>query len=202
MIVFVVARLRQRQPCRAYRDRVDPAADVQELLAEMLFADLDQVWLAHREARGLRQEAHGHAATSSSRELELMKRLQADPGGREAHRRGHADRRPRPSSCGALRSSRRSRRWRSSTAQKMSWPSGRDELAGVPCMQLSAKIEEEIAQLSPEERGEFLADLGLAERGPRPADPRLLPAAEPGELPDRRARTSAAPGPFPPARTR
>ena len=30
-------------------------------------------------------------------------------------------------------------------------------------MRLSAKIEEEIAQLPPEERGEFLTDLGLAE---------------------------------------
>jgi len=40
---------------------------------------------------------------------------------------------------------------------------GPDEMQGLPCIRLSAKIEEEIAQLPPEERKDFLADLGLGE---------------------------------------
>jgi hypothetical protein len=35
------------------------------------------------------------------------------------------------------------------------------ERKGLPCLRLSAKIEEEIARLAPSERAEFLADLGL-----------------------------------------
>jgi len=42
MLVFVV-RAFENDAVAAYRDRVDPAADVEELLTEMLFADLEQV---------------------------------------------------------------------------------------------------------------------------------------------------------------
>jgi ribosome-binding ATPase YchF (GTP1/OBG family) len=40
---------------------------------------------------------------------------------------------------------------------------GPAEMHSLPCMCLSAKIEEEVAQIPPQERGEFLADLGLKE---------------------------------------
>ena len=40
---------------------------------------------------------------------------------------------------------------------------GPETLASVPCVRLSAKIEEEIAELPPAERSEFLADLGVTE---------------------------------------
>jgi ribosome-binding ATPase YchF (GTP1/OBG family) len=41
---------------------------------------------------------------------------------------------------------------------------------------ISAKIEEEIAQLEPDEAEMFLTELGLDEAGPRPDDPRGLRA--------------------------
>jgi hypothetical protein len=46
------------------------------------------------------------------------------------------------------------------------------QIAGLPCLQLSARIELELAQLSDEDRAEFLADLGLE----APAKDRLIRA--------------------------
>jgi hypothetical protein len=39
---------------------------------------------------------------------------------------------------------------------------GAEQVAGLPAIRLSARIEEEIAQLDPTEREEFLADLGVS----------------------------------------
>jgi ribosome-binding ATPase YchF (GTP1/OBG family) len=47
-----------------------------------------------------------------------------------------------------------------------------EDVGGLPALRLSAQIEEEIAQLPADERGEFLADLGLDE----PAADRLVRA--------------------------
>jgi len=51
-----------------------------------------------------------------------------------------------------------------------------DEFAGRPCLYLSVQIEEEIAELPTDERGEFLADLGLDS----PAGDRLIRACYEG----------------------
>jgi ribosome-binding ATPase YchF (GTP1/OBG family) len=50
------------------------------------------------------------------------------------------------------------------------------EAQGAAHVVISAKIEEEIAQLEPEEAEMFLTELGLDEAGSRPDDPRGLRA--------------------------
>jgi len=146
----------------AYRGRVDPQADVQELLAELLFADLDQVI-----GRIAKLEASIKKPTAKRdeylREMELMKRLEAaleaekpisDAIGSEAEGKlvrsfAFLSQKPllvvRNLSEDAVRGA------------------SEEAVGGVECLPLSAKIEEEIAELPPEERGVFLADLGASE---------------------------------------
>jgi len=152
MIVMVVRGF-ANDAVAPYRGRVDPQGDVEELLAEMLFADLDQV-----AARIEKLEAAVRKPTSrrdeQMRELELMRRL------------GETLEAEKPV-AEAVHNESEARLLRS-----FAFLSQAPELAGLPCIALSAKIEEEIAQLSPEDRGEFLADLGVQS----PARDRLLRA--------------------------
>jgi len=73
MLVYVV-RAFADDAVPAYRGRVDPQADVEELIAEMLFADLDQATarIAKLEAAIRKPTPH---RDEQQRELELMKRL-------------------------------------------------------------------------------------------------------------------------------
>jgi len=144
-----------------YRSRVDAAADVAELLAEMLFADLEQVTnrvekltAAIRKPTGKRDE--------QQHELELMQRLQetleaekpiAEAIGNEAEEkwvRSFAFLSLKPTLAVA------------NCAEDAAAALGPEQIESLPCLQLSAKIEEEIAQLSPDERGEFLAAMDLS----------------------------------------
>jgi GTP-binding protein YchF len=159
MIVLVV-RAFEDPTVPAYRDRIDPDADVEEFLSELLFADLDQVT-----ARIERLEEQVKKPTKDRdqhvRELELMKRLAdalendqpiSDVIGNEAEAkliRSFAFLSQKPllvvRNCGED-------------------DLGGDEpgtVAGRPCLSLSARIEEEIAQLPLEDRAEFMADLGI-----------------------------------------
>jgi GTP-binding protein YchF len=141
----------------AYRGRIDPAADLDELLSEMLFADLEQV-----AARIEKLDASAKKPTprrdEQLRELDLMKRLQealeneqrlCDVPAAEAEQKlirsfGFLSLKPALVVVNCSESG-----------------SGEGaSLASLPTLRLSAKIEREIAQLPPEERGEFLADLG------------------------------------------
>jgi len=169
MIVMVVRGF-ANDAVAPYRGRVDPQGDVEELLAEMLFADLDQV-----AARIEKLEAAVRKPTSrrdeQMRELELMRRL------------GETLEAEKPV-AEAVHNESEARLLRSfaflSQAPVLVVINGSEdqaaeqapELAGLPCIAMSAKIEEEIAQLSPEDRGEFLADLGVQS----PARDRLLRA--------------------------
>jgi len=158
MIVLVVRGF-DSSSVPAYRDRKDPVADVQELLSEMLFADLDQVINRIKKlTASLKKPTHRHE--EEDRELHLMQRL-----------------------CETLESERPiSEAVQSQAEAKLirsfaflsqkpllvvlngseSDPArAPEELAGLACIGLSAKIEEEIAQLPAEDRGEFLADLSL-----------------------------------------
>ena len=168
MLVFVVAGF-SSETVPAYRGRVDPAADVEELLAEVLFADLERVAgrIGRLEASVRKPTAH---RDEDLRELELMKRLRdaleaekpiADAIEHEAENklvRSFQFLTLKPAlvvlNCGEADAA----------------AEGPGELACLPCIQLSAKIEEELAQLAPAERGEFLADLGVA----APARDRLI----------------------------
>jgi len=161
MLVFVV-RAFEDEAVPAYRSRVDPQADVEELLAEMLFADLDQVTNRIRKLEAAVKKPGPHRE-EQQRELELMKRL------------GEALEAERPVSE-AVTGEAEEKLVRSfaflsqkpilaaiNCAEDAAAEPGPAELASVPCLHLSAKIEEEIAELPPAERREFLADLGVPE---------------------------------------
>ena len=61
----------------------------------------------------------------------------------------------------------------------------------MPCVVISAAIEAEVAQLPPEEQGEYLASLGLDGDRPRPRHARRLRAARPRDLLHRRPQGGA-----------
>ena len=161
MLAFVV-RAFDDPTVPAYRDRVDPGGDVEELRAEMLFADLEQVsgrieklQTAVRKPTVRRDE--------QQRELDLMCRLQESL---EAER-GISD---------AVTSEAEGKLLRSfaflslkpaiavlNCGEDSAAAEAPEQIDSLACLQLSAKIEEELARLAPEERGEFLADLGLTD---------------------------------------
>jgi hypothetical protein len=170
MLVFVVAGFAD-PTVPAYRGRVEPAADVEELLAEMLFADLERVTnrVAKLESAVKKPTQHRDEQT---RELELMRRLR------------DALESDKPI-AGAIEHDSENKLVRSfqfltlkptivvvNCGEDQVGSPGPEALSGLPCVQLSAKIEEELAQLSPQERGEFLTDLGLE----APARDRLVRA--------------------------
>ena len=170
MLVFVVRGF-EGPLVQPYRGRVDPSGDVGELRAEMLFADLDQVTTRINK---LQQAIRKPTAKRDEqmRELELMKRL----AGNLEDARGIAD---------AITSQVEEKLIRSfaflslkpalaalNCSENELAETGSGQLDSLDCIRLSAKIEEELAQLPPEDRGEFLADLGLA----CPARDRLIQA--------------------------
>lgn len=144
----------------AYRSRIDPQADVDELRAELLFADLEQV-AARVEKLDASVKKPTPKRDEQLRELELMKRLQealenekpiSDAIANEAEDKlvrsfGFLTQKPTlvVVNCGEGDVS----------------ADDPEPIAGLPTLKLSAKIEEEIAELPREDRGEFLADLGL-----------------------------------------
>ncbi len=159
-LLFVV-RAFEDQTVPTYRGRIDPAADVRELLAEMLFADLEQVT-----ARTEKLEASTRKPASKrheqQHELDLMKRLI------------EALETERPISEAIVSETEkkliRSFAFLSQKPVLVVRNCGEDEagrpgeaIESLPTLQLSARIEEEIAQLPPSERGEFLTDLGETE---------------------------------------
>ncbi|MBT3200816.1 MAG: redox-regulated ATPase YchF [Phycisphaerales bacterium] len=159
MLVFVVREFKN-DAVAMYRDRVDPAADVEEMLTEMIFADLEQVTNRLAKLEASLKKPVGNK-DEIKREMELMTRL-VDTLEEE-----------RPISD-ALTSEIEIKMVASfaflsqkpvlivlncdEDAMSADNPT---EFAGRPCMYLSAQIEEELAELPAEERGEFLADLGL-----------------------------------------
>jgi len=159
MLVFVVRGF-EDDAVAMYRDRVDPAADVEELLTEMLFADLEQVTNRIAKLEASLKKPVGDKA-EMKRELELMGRLVETL----------EDERPISDAL----ATEAEVKMVSSFAFLSQKPvlivvnCGEDalggdnptELAGRDCVYLSARIEEEIAELPAEDRGEFLADLGL-----------------------------------------
>ena len=161
MLVFVV-RAFKSDSVSAYRNRVDPLADLRELMAEMIFADLDQVMtrIGKLDAAIKKPTAHRE---EQQRELDLMKRLQ---NALESEQRVSS----------ALASDAetklvRSFAFLSEKPMLVVLNCSEDELSAksdetiesLPCLKLSAKIEAEISQLEPSERAEFMADLGLGE---------------------------------------
>lgn len=170
MLAFVVRRF-EDPTVPAYRGRVDPEADLAELREEMLFADLEQVTARVEKLQAALRKPTGKR-DEQQHELVLMQRLQetlesekplSDAVASEAEGkfiRSFAFLSQKPTlamlNCG----------------EDQAGEGGPDQIASLPCLQLSAKIEEELAQLSDTDRADFLADLGL----PAPARDRLIRA--------------------------
>lgn len=159
MLVFVVRSF--KNPAVAdYRSRVDFVADVKELLGEILFADLEQV-TGRVEKLQAAVKRPTPKRDEQQRELELMARLQESLENEmpisESIKNPAEDKLVR--SFGLF----------SQKPVLVVVNCDEDDLAGdetvesLPALRLSAQIEEEIAQLPPQQRGEFLADLGQSE---------------------------------------
>ncbi len=170
MLVFVV-RAFESTAVPAHRDRVDAAADVEELLAEMLFADLEQV-IARIEKLEVSIRKPTVKQDEQKREMELMQRLR---DALEAEKSIN-DAISNETEAKLIRSfaflSQKPVLVVSNCSEADAVKEGPQQINAQPCIQLSAEIEEELAELSPEDRGDFLKDLGLQS----PARDRLIKA--------------------------
>ncbi len=159
MLVFVVRSFPDEMVI-PYRGRIDPQADLRELLAEMIFADLEQaVARIDRLQAALRKGST--KAKEEAKELELMQRIQQileqdQPVSRLAASAEEAK---------LIRSfaflSQKPALAVLNCSEQQAADEAPPELVGLPCLQLSAKIEAELAQLPPEDRQAFMAELGL-----------------------------------------
>ncbi len=157
-MIVLVARAFKNDSVPPYRNRIDPTDDVTELLTELLFADLDQVTARIGKLETSLKKPTGHH-DEHQRELDLMRRLCETLESEKPI----ADAIETELEAKLIRSF-------SFLSQKPllvvrncsedDLADAPDQIAQMPCISLSAQIEEEIAQLSPEDRGEFLADLG------------------------------------------
>lgn len=161
MLVFVVAGF-SSPAVPAYRNKTDAARDVEELKQEVLFADLERV-STRIEKLEVSSKKPTPRRDEQLRELELMKRLLETL----------ENEKPISDAISSETENKLIRSFQFLTLKPTmvvvncgeddAAQAGPPELSGLPCVQLSAKIEEELAQLTPEERGEFLSDLGLTE---------------------------------------
>ena len=152
--------------------RIDPVADIETIETELMLADLDslekRVDLLEKRAKG-----SGEEAKEAKETLDLVKRaltlLRAGKPARLVERKPEEERLfhqlglltslPVLYVCNVEESSASAGNTLSRQVE------ARAEQEGEGSVVISAKIEAEIAALSPEERQHFLADLGLQEPG-------------------------------------
>ena len=155
----------------AHRDRVDAAGDVAELLDELLFANLDQVTQRIEKLQAAIKKPTARR-DEQQRELALMERLQA----------ALENEQPIRSAIQTDAEATLIRSFMFLSQQPLLVVLNCDEdglgeqtettCQDRPAMRMSAQIELEIAQLPPEDRAEFLADMGISE----PARERMIRA--------------------------
>jgi GTP-binding protein YchF len=159
MLVFVV-RSFAAAAVPPYRNRIDPQADVGELLAEMIFADLEQVAARIDKLQAVLRKS-GAKAKEEAKELELMQRLQKTLEQDEPVAEAVAS----AEEAKAVRSfaflTHKPALAVLNCDEQSLAGEGPAELCGLPCLSLSAKIEAELSQLAPPDRREFMAGLGL-----------------------------------------
>ncbi len=144
----------------AYRDRVDVEADLDELLAEMLFSDLEQVTARMEKLRAALRKPTAQRE-EQARELELMQRLaetlEAEKPLTEAVANEAEEKTVRAFAFLTLKPA-----VVIVNCDEDRTPAAPPErIRGYPAVHLSAKIEEELARLEPGERGEFMEALGI-----------------------------------------
>jgi GTP-binding protein YchF len=176
---------------------VDPLRDAETIETELALADLDTV---ERRAERLRRaaKAPGKEGEAARAELELLERLVAWLSAGAAARSC-----PVPDELrGAFRE------LQLLTAKPVLYLANVDEAGsrasaaaeaveryaderGAGALRLCAKLEAELAELAPDEKDAFLAELQLEEPGPRPARSRRLRAPRPDHLLHRRPQGGA-----------
>jgi GTP-binding protein YchF len=160
MLVFVV-RAFASDEVAPYRDRIDASGDVGELRAEMLFADLDQV-ISRIDKLEAALRKPSPKRDEQAKELDLMKRLQAALEAETPLSEAvHTESETKLLRSFAMLSLKPAMVVVNRGEAELTAPAP-ESMQSLPCLALSAKIEEEIAELPPTERAEFLADLGVA----------------------------------------
>ena len=155
MMVFVLRDFSD-DSVATYRSRIDPASDLEELRAEMLFADHDQV-TARIEKLTQSVKKPTPKRDEQQRELVLMQRLAETL---EAER-------PLSEAVASEAESKliRSFAFLSRMPTLVVLNSNEDQLSqsdeSPETLRLSAPIEKEIAELPADDRAAFLADLGI-----------------------------------------
>ena len=149
--------------------RIDPVSDAETVETELMLADLDSL--------ERRRDPLAKKANSGDKEAKAAGRADRQGAGagarRQAGAHGQADARggaPLPAAAAADRQARglRVQRRRGLHRRQRHCPSKVEERAkaeGAGCVVISAKIEAELAGLEPEERAEYLEQLGLEEPG-------------------------------------
>ncbi|MFP4216799.1 MAG: redox-regulated ATPase YchF [Phycisphaerae bacterium] len=159
-MIVLVLRAFDDPTVPAYRDRVDPAADVEEFLSELMFADMEQVT---SRVEKLEQQVKKPTRDRDEhlRELDLMQRildtLENEQPVSDAVQSETEDKLIRSF---AFLSQKPILAVRNVGEDDLGGETP-DQLGGVDCLTLSARIEEEIAQLPPEDRDEFMAEMGI-----------------------------------------
>ncbi len=165
-IVFIV-RAFEESSVAAYRNRIDPVADINELRTELLLSDLE---LVTTRIERLEKAIHKPTKTQAKdkAELAVQKKLQA------------AIEAEKPISSAIENESERaiikSLGFLTLKPMVVAVNVGEDQLdeqfdfgdtidAGVPVTSICAKLENELSQLDSESRAEFMADMGIAESG-------------------------------------
>ena len=166
-----VLRCFENDDIQHVENKVDPIADAETVETELMLADLESLEKRVPTASRRRQQGDKEAKIAASvlgQALELLRegkpaRLTEPKDDEEArHLRpgAAADRQARPL-CLQRRGGRRRRtatRFRARVFEKA-------KAEGAKAVVVSAAIEAEIATMPPEDRGEFLAELGLEETG-------------------------------------
>lgn len=161
MIIFVLREFHNNS-VPPYRNRIDPAADLEELRQEMLLSDLEQVSARIEKLQSaLRKPTPDRE--KNQHELELMQRLQETL---EAEK-------PLTEAVKTESEQKMLRAFAFLTLKPVvvvincdedaigNNQSELSEFAGYPAIRLSAKVEEEIASLPADERAEFFQAMGI-----------------------------------------
>ncbi len=178
--------------------RIDPIADAETVETELMLADLDSL---ERRRDPLEKKAKGGDKEAKTQLVLIDKALELVRAGKPARlAKLSAEEQPGYRAlqlltakpvlyvCNVDEASAAAGNAFSKTVEE------RAKAEGAGCVVISAKIEAEFAGLAPEERGEFLQEMGLEEARPQPADPRGLSAARADHLFHGRAPRRRAPG--------
>ena len=149
--------------------RVDPVADAETIETELMLADLESV---ERRLQGLSRKVRGGEKEALQQERLLHAAREALSEGRPARTVEPAEEDAR--AWGALQLLTTKPVLYVCNVSEAEAASGNDlaraveamaEAQGAASVAISARIEEEIAQLPPEDQAEFLAEMGLEEPG-------------------------------------